>query len=208
MVYPERRLTKTGSRRETGDGRREMGDGRWETGDARRETGDGRREEMGDRRLKTGNGRRKTGDARREMASRETGDGRRVILRILMIFGRTELRIGASKAKFDVESDFEVRLAVALQKPDQISEKRLKFLAKKFSAENFSTIFFFRRNIFRPILFSAENFSAEMFFGWKFLVEILSAEFFSAGISRPTIVLLAIFTCSHLYRDASSSTCR
>ena len=67
-----------------------------------------------------------------------------------MIFGRTELRIGASKAKFDVESDFEVRLAVALQKPDQISEKRLKFLAEHFSAETFSADKFW-----------AENFPAE-----------------------------------------------
>ena len=40
-----------------------------------------------------------------------------------MIFGHTDLRIGLSKAKFDAESDFEVRLAVAPQKPDQNREK-------------------------------------------------------------------------------------
>ena len=40
-----------------------------------------------------------------------------------MIFGRTDLRIGVSGAKFDAESDFEVRLAVAPQKPGQNSEK-------------------------------------------------------------------------------------
>ena len=42
---------------------------------------------------------------------------------ICMIFGRTDLRKGASKAKFDAGSDFEVRLAVAPQKPSQNSEK-------------------------------------------------------------------------------------
>ena len=41
-----------------------------------------------------------------------------------MSFGRTELRINVFGAKFDVESDFEVRLAVAPQKPDQKSEKQ------------------------------------------------------------------------------------
>ena len=40
-----------------------------------------------------------------------------------MIFGRTDLRIGVSGAKFDARSDFEVRLAVAPQKPSQNSEK-------------------------------------------------------------------------------------
>ena len=38
-------------------------------------------------------------------------------------FGRTDLRKSVSRAKFDAESDFEVRLAVALQKPDQNNEK-------------------------------------------------------------------------------------
>ena len=33
-----------------------------------------------------------------------------------MILGRTDLRIGVSRAKFDDECDFEVRLAVAPQK--------------------------------------------------------------------------------------------
>ena len=46
------------------------------------------------------------------------------------IFGRTDLRIGVSGAKFDAESDFEVRLAVAPQKPGQNSEK-LIFRPKK-----------------------------------------------------------------------------
>ena len=34
-----------------------------------------------------------------------------------MIFGRTDLRTGGSEAKFDGEADFEVRSAVAPQKP-------------------------------------------------------------------------------------------
>ena len=40
-----------------------------------------------------------------------------------MSFGRIDLRKGASKAKFDARSDFEVRLAVAPQKPKQNSKK-------------------------------------------------------------------------------------
>ena len=40
-----------------------------------------------------------------------------------MIFSRTDLRKAVSGAKFDAESDFEVRLAVAPQKPGQNSEK-------------------------------------------------------------------------------------
>ncbi len=42
---------------------------------------------------------------------------------IFMIFGRTDLRISLSRAKFDAEADFDVRSAVAPQKPDQIDEK-------------------------------------------------------------------------------------
>ena len=40
-----------------------------------------------------------------------------------MIFGRTDLRISLSEAKFDAEADFDVRSAVAPQKPEQINEK-------------------------------------------------------------------------------------
>ena len=42
---------------------------------------------------------------------------------IFRIFSRTDLRIGVPRAKFDAESDFEVRLDVAPQKPGQSSEK-------------------------------------------------------------------------------------
>ena len=47
---------------------------------------------------------------------------------IFMIFGRTDLRISVSKAKFDAESDFEVRFAIAPQKPNKIKKNcsRLK----------------------------------------------------------------------------------
>ncbi len=41
-----------------------------------------------------------------------------------MIFGRTDIRKGVSGAKFDAESEFEVRLAVAPQKPRQKSKKQ------------------------------------------------------------------------------------
>ena len=40
-----------------------------------------------------------------------------------MILGRTDLRKGVSGAKFDAESDFEVRLAVAPQKRSQNCKK-------------------------------------------------------------------------------------
>ena len=58
-----------------------------------------------------------------------------------MIFGRTDLRKGVSGAKFDAESDFEVHLAVAPQKPSQNSEKTI------FRSENFGQKIFRRRKM-------------------------------------------------------------
>ena len=43
---------------------------------------------------------------------------------IFMIFGRTDLRISLSRAKFDAEADFDVRSAVEPRKPHQIGEKQ------------------------------------------------------------------------------------
>ncbi len=40
-----------------------------------------------------------------------------------MIFGRTDLSIGGSRAKFDVEVDGEVRFALAPPKTHEINEK-------------------------------------------------------------------------------------
>ena len=51
------------------------------------------------------------------------------------IFGRTDLRISVSRAKVDAESDFEVRLAVAPQKPRPIDGKR-NFEIEKFRKKN------------------------------------------------------------------------
>ena len=51
-----------------------------------------------------------------------------------MIFSRTDLRIGGSRAKFDVEVDGEVRFALAPPKPHEINEKlnyRFKILVEK-----------------------------------------------------------------------------
>ena len=49
-----------------------------------------------------------------------------------MIFGRTDLRISLSGAKFDVEADFDVRFAVARQNPHQIKRNfRSEFFAEK-----------------------------------------------------------------------------
>ena len=43
---------------------------------------------------------------------------------IFMIFGRTDLRISLSRAKFDAEADFDVRSAAEPPKPHQISKKQ------------------------------------------------------------------------------------
>ena len=55
-----------------------------------------------------------------------------------MIFGRTDLRIGGSRAKFDVEVDGKVHLAVAPPKPNKIDEK-LIFRSKHFVEKRFLT---------------------------------------------------------------------
>ena len=55
-----------------------------------------------------------------------------------MIFGRTDLRIGGSKAKFGVQADDDVRFAAAPPKPYKISEK-LIFRSENFVDEFFST---------------------------------------------------------------------
>jgi len=49
---------------------------------------------------------------------------------IFIKFGRTDLRKGVPGAKFDAESDSEVRLAVAPPKPDE-NCKKLKCCSKK-----------------------------------------------------------------------------
>ena len=53
-----------------------------------------------------------------------------------MIFDRTDLRIGGSRAKFDVEDDGEVRFAVAPPKPYEINEKLIS-RSKIFIDKNF-----------------------------------------------------------------------
>ena len=53
-----------------------------------------------------------------------------------MIFGRTDLRISLSGAKFDAEADFDVRFAAARPNPRQISEKQ------NFRSEIFAQNFF------------------------------------------------------------------
>ena len=60
-----------------------------------------------------------------------------------MIFGRTDLRIGGSEAKFDVEADGDVRLVAAPPKPHKISEKLI------FRSEDFAESFFRRRKMKR-----------------------------------------------------------
>ena len=57
--------------------------------------------------------------------------------RFLVIFGRTDLRISLSGAKFDEEADFDVRSAVGPPKPHQIDEK-LTFRSENFVEKNFS----------------------------------------------------------------------
>ena len=59
-----------------------------------------------------------------------------VTIMFLVILGRTDLRISLSRAKFDAEADFDVRLAVGRQKPSLLGEKR------NFRSENFAEFFF------------------------------------------------------------------
>ena len=54
-----------------------------------------------------------------------------------MIFGRTDLRIRGSEAKFDVEADGDVRLVAAPPNPRKISEKLI------FRSQNFAAFFLF-----------------------------------------------------------------
>ena len=59
----------------------------------------------------------------------------------LTIFGRTDLRISLSGAKFDEEADFDVRSAVGPPKPHQIDENLI------FRSENFADFFFLSSKI-------------------------------------------------------------
>ena len=60
-----------------------------------------------------------------------------------MIFGRTDLWISQSRAKFDEEADFEVRSVLDPQKARLFDEKR------NFRSENFADKFFWRRKVKR-----------------------------------------------------------
>ena len=55
-----------------------------------------------------------------------------------MMFGRTDLRIVGSRAKFDVEVDGKVRVVVAPPKPNKINEKPI-FRSKHFVEKKFLT---------------------------------------------------------------------
>ena len=70
----------------------------------------------------------------------------------LRFFGRTDLSISLSRAKFDEQADFEVCSGVAPPKPRQTSEKRI------FRSEMFADFFFWRRKMKRQK-------SSEMRFG-------------------------------------------
>ena len=59
-----------------------------------------------------------------------------------MFFGSTDLRKGVSGAKFDAESDFEIRFAGTPQKPSQDYKKLI------FRSEKFSDLFFFGAELF------------------------------------------------------------
>ena len=58
-----------------------------------------------------------------------------------VFFGRTDLKIGASKAKFDAEPDFEVHLAVA---PPKSIENDEKLISKTGENSDFFFRFFLR----------------------------------------------------------------
>ena len=66
-------------------------------------------------------------------------------------FGRTDLRMSASKAKFDARADGAVRLAVRRPKPRKIREKKIpirEFRESFFSASNFFFAIFVAAEIF------------------------------------------------------------
>ena len=65
-----------------------------------------------------------------------------------MIFGRTDLRISLSGAKFDEEADFDVRSAVGPPKPHKINEK-LTFRSERFADFFFSASTNRKLQIFR-----------------------------------------------------------
>ena len=66
-----------------------------------------------------------------------------------MILGRTDLRMGASKAKFDSGNDFEVRSAVDLRKRHEKMIYRSEKCFRKFSFQKFLSNFSVRLGIVR-----------------------------------------------------------
>ena len=67
---------------------------------------------------------------------------------IFTILGHTDLRISLSKAKFDAEADFDVRLAVGRRKPRLLGEKQ-NFRSANFAEKICSTKIFRRKLDFR-----------------------------------------------------------
>ena len=63
------------------------------------------------------------------------------------LFGRTDLSTSRSRAKIDEQADFEVRSAVARQKPRQIDENPI------FDEKISPNMFFWRRKTKRPEMF-------------------------------------------------------
>ena len=59
-----------------------------------------------------------------------------ILTSIFMIFGRTDLRISVSGAKFDAKSDFDVQKSLAPPKSFENDEKPLKKLKKKSGKKN------------------------------------------------------------------------
>ena len=64
-----------------------------------------------------------------------------------VISGRTDLRIGVSEAKFDVEDDFDVKNSLAPPKSTENHEKPKKKLQKQIEKKYFFRQFFFRFGI-------------------------------------------------------------
>ena len=76
-----------------------------------------------------------------------------------MIFGRTDLRIDVSGAKFHAGSDFEVHLAVAFQKPGQNSAKQrpTDFSIQKRHAGHYLNFLPFIKSIARASKFTTSS---------------------------------------------------
>ena len=104
-----------------------------------------------------------------------------------MIFGLTDLRIGGSEAKFDVQADGDVRFAAAPPKPHKNSGKLI------FRSENFDEISFRCRKIkcweSREPCFAEVSWLCELCLGGKRPFKVCISSPYTAVYGRIRLVL-------------------